>query len=373
MKKTMTLMILALLFCTPLSFAQEKIEVRIKDGTRIKGFEREFLVGFGIVTGLAGTGDSDEALTQQTLSNVLKHLDIDIDEEDLKMNNCAAVMITAHFDGPGYKGDLLDCSITTVGDASSLVGGTLQMSPILNPKGEMAAIAQGDLTTGGFSFGSEGEGGNTVTKNHPTAGRLTDGAKLTHDQNLAQLKRESFELILKRADFSSASRIEDAINKKFFGMAKVDGKGQVIVKVPSEYRELNKVPHFISEVQSLKYQPDQVARIVINEKTGTIVVGSNVKISPVAIAHGNLFVSVKRTQEVSQPNPESWRGETVVVDNEETTVEEEKVRFQKIPAITTVDDMVNALNKLGVSPRDMMSIFQTLKRQGALHAKLEVQ
>ena len=373
MKKINILWILMMFLFTQIPLSANEIKVRIKDGTRIKGFEREYLVGFGIVTGLAGTGDSDEALTQQTLGNVLKHLDIDVDEEDLKMNNSAAVMITAYFDGPGYKGDLIDCSITTVGDAKSLVGGTLQMSPVLNPSGEMTAIAQGDITTGGFSFGSGGEGGETVTKNHPTAGRLTDGAKLIKDQNHANLKRESFELIMKKPDFLSAARIEDVINKKFFGMAKVGSKGEVVVKVPSEYRELNKVPHFISEVQALTYQPDQEARIVINEKTGTIVVGNNVQISPVAIAHGNLFVSVKNTQEVSQPNPDSWRGEAVVVNNQETVVEEEQVRFQKIPAITTVDDMVNALNKLGVTPRDMMSIFQTLKRQGALHAKLEVQ
>ena len=224
MKNTKILVILALLFCTALAFTQDNIKVRIKDSTRIKGFEREFLVGFGIVTGLAGTGDSDEALTQQTLSNVLKHLNIDIDEEDLKMNNCAAVTITAYFDGPGHKGDLVDVSISAVGDASSLVGGTLMQSPLLNPSGKLAAIAQGELTTGGFSFGDSGEGGNTVTKNHPTAGRLTDGAKLIIDQNLAQLKRENFTLIMKKADFASASRIEDASTRNSLVWRKLAAK-----------------------------------------------------------------------------------------------------------------------------------------------------
>jgi flagellar P-ring protein FlgI len=366
-----------ILFFIVLSFSgleaeiKRKNMVRVKDVTRIKGQEDYFVTGFGIVTGLSGTGDSDKELTQHALANVLQHLQLQIDETDLKVQNCAAVQITARIRGGSFKGDMINCTISTIGDASSLLGGQLQLSPVLGADGKLWAIAQGALTVGGGVFGESGAGGDEIIKNIPTVGMLVGGLKLQKDVgDLEYLYKDQLTFLLSQHDFTSAKNMTAAINEKFLGAAIADGENRIRVKVPNSYFQANKVIDFISDVQQINFQVDQRARVIINERTGTIIVGGDVKIAEVAVSHGNIVVRVKSTINVSQAQPDAFGGETVATEDIQTDVQEEESKLHYIPEITSVQQLVDSLNKLGVSPRDMMSILHALKDNGALHAEL---
>ncbi|MCM8529566.1 MAG: flagellar basal body P-ring protein FlgI [Lentisphaeraceae bacterium] len=353
---------------------KSKTIVRIKDVSRIMGQEEYFVTGFGIVTGLGGTGDSDKELTQHALNNMLKHFKLQISEEELKVQNCAAVKITARIRGGSFKGDMVNCTISTIGDASSLLGGELIMSPVLGADAQLWGIAQGALTVGGGVFGEAGAGGESITKNIPTVGMLVSGLKLERDVgNLDYLNQDQLTFLLNHHDFTSAKHMTSSINDKFIGAAVADGENRIRVKVPNSYFQQNKVIDFISEVQQLTFESDRKARIIFNERTGAIVVGGEVKISEVAVSHGNIVVRVKNTLNVSQAQPDAFGGATVVTPDTETDFQEEDSKLQYIPEITNVQQLVESLNKLGVSPRDMMSIFHILKDSGALHAELVTQ
>ena len=350
--------------------AGNKFKVRIKDVSRLKGDESYELVGYGVVTGLAGTGDSDKILIQRTVSNLLQNFNIVVEERDLKAKNLAAVMVTVTIKGNRSKGDLFTGQVSTAGDAASLQGGILQLSPLLGPDGKVWATSQGPITLGGYSFGSSDAGGSQSIKNHPTTGVITNGIKLVRDVGIDYTEAQNLTYVLNEPDYTSAVNFAKTINKEMPGAAVVKNSAVVEVAVPSKYKDQNNVPGLISDIGQLAFETDNVAKVVFNERTGTLVIGENVKISGAAISHGNLFIQVKNTVGVSQPGALAG-GETVAVPDQETDVSEEKVPLVELPPSTTVKDVVDALNSLGVSSRDIMVIFHALKEAGALHAQLE--
>ena len=345
--------------------------VRIKDATRLKGYESYDLVGYGLVVGLNDTGDSDKILVQQTIANMMQNFNIVVDPKELKANNTAAVMVTVTIRGNRKKGDMISGSISAIGDCSSLTGGVLIMTPLLGGDGEVWAMAQGPVTTGAYTFGGKGGGGDQVTKNHPTAGMLTNGVKLLKDFGPDYNNEEIITLILNQPDYTSAVNLTQAVNNKYAGVATALDSATVQVRIPNQYRDENNVSSFISEVGLLYFATDNIAKVVFNERTGTIVIGHNVRISNAAVSHGNLFVRVKSTESVSQPTALSQGGTSQRMTDQQTTSDEEKARMFELQNTTTVGDLVNALNNLGVGSRDIMVIFHVLKAAGALHAELE--
>ena len=368
MKKLILILITVLLTSVT---AQQKLNVRIKDVSRLDGAKDYFVSGYGIVAGLSNTGDSDAELIQHTVNNVLKNFNIEITESQIKANNLAAVLITARIRGGSHKDDMVSCTISTLGDASSLLGGTLLMSPIYGTDGNLWGVAQGELVVGGGVFGEGGEGGDTITKNVPTSAKIINGLKLRKDVGSNDfLKRDELTFILRDPDYASAQSMTEAINKAFTGAAFADTKGRIRVKVPQSYAEQGQVVKFVADVEKLRFETDRVARVIINEKTGTIVVGGEVKISEVAISHGNIIVRVEKKTDVSQALPDAPGGNTVTFEDKDTKFTEEKGKLKHVPAIGNVKDLVESLNSLGVKPRDMMSIFHALRDSGALHAEV---
>ncbi|MDD3119232.1 MAG: flagellar basal body P-ring protein FlgI [Victivallales bacterium] len=346
--------------------------VRIKDATRLKGQESYELVGYGLVTGLNDTGDSDKLLIQQTIANMLQNFNIVVNTKDIKANNTAAVMVTVTIRGNHKGGDMVDANVSALGDCDALTGGTLIMTPLLGADGEVWGMAQGPVTTGGYTFGSKGAGGDQVTKNHPTAGMLTNGVKLLRDFGPDYNNEEMITLILNNPDFTSAVNMAKVVNRHYVGAATVMDAASIQVRIPGSYRDENNIAAFISAVGQLYFAPDSVAKVVFNERTGTIVIGQNVRISNAAVSHGNLFVRVKNTTSVSQPGALAPIGATSQRMNDQQTVaDEEKARLFELKNTTTVGDLVDALNGLGVGSRDIMIIFHVLKSAGALHAELE--
>lgn len=351
------------------------VEVRLKDVTTIEGVRGNTLQGTGLVIGLNNTGGKSPT-TRQYIVNLLDRFGTRSDprlrllarnDTQLKTNNVSAVMVTA--DLPVYKrpGQRIDVNVGTLDDAKSLLGGILLMTPLMGADGEVYATADGSLKVGGFS--ASGQAGS-VTKNHPTTGLVPDGGmvekQVLHEFGLCR----QVCLLLEDADFVTAQRISDIINTSFEGVAHARDKGTVALVVPDRYR--GRVSEFLSVVESLPVMPDSEARVVINERTGTVVVGENVKLSMAAITHANLSVVTGESPQVSQPAPFS-NGETVVVPRTEIAVEEENDNLKVLRESATVGDLVSALNSLGASPRDLATIFQMLKAAGALHARLELQ
>jgi len=354
-----------------LAASAEPIKVRVKDVTRIKGVESHTLVGYGLIVGLAGTGDSDEELTQSTIANLLQNFNIIVPSDSIKAKNTAAVMVTAAIDKSANEGDAFSVTVSSLGDARSLTGGSLLLTPLLGPDGKSWAVAQGAVTTGSYLFGGAAKGGETQGKNHPTVGVVSNGAKLLRDIGTDLKSSESLTLCLTDPDFTSAVNLAEAINKRFFGSAIAVDAATVRVRLPEDVRRENGRTEFIRDIEQLAFTPDQSARVVFCERTGTIVIGSQVKISSVAVSHGSITISIKDTVEVSQPAPFRSGGTTVTVNDQQTSVTEERAQLQVLPATNTVGELVQLLNALGVTPRDIMVIFTVLREAGALHAALE--
>ena len=350
--------------------AVERVPGPVSNDVRVKGDEKHVLIGYGLVVGLAGTGDSDEELTQRTLNNVLQNFNVKVSEDSLKAENAAAVMLTATIRSAVHEGDEVPCTVSCIGDAESLKGGELLLTPLLGSDGESWAIAQGAVITGGFKFGDAGPGGEVQQKNHPTTGMLTGGAKMLRDVGLGIEDTDVLTLNLRQPDFSSASNLAEAINDKFLGTAVARDAATVAVRIPHEFRQQGRVPHFIGLVEQLSFVPDRPARIVFNERTGTIIIGGDVRISKVAISHGNLNINIKNIDAISEPSPFTTHDSKRIRD-QSTTATEERVPLIPVPATTTVGQLVNILNNLQVAPRDMMIIFHALRKAGALHATLE--
>ncbi len=341
---------------------------RVKDLTRLDGERDNQLVGYGIVVGLAGDGDSNALTTLRSMANVLERNGLKLDPSQIKSKNAAAVMITANIGAFLKNGSRIDVTVASLGDAKSLQGAVLLQTPLLGADGRVYAVAQGPVAVGGFVGGAGGAGGATVQKNHPTVGIISNGAIVEREIPAEYVKDGRLSLSLHQPDFTSASRMADAINELFpESQAQARDAATVDLQVPAAYAGRDVL--FLSEIGSITVSPDSTARIVINERTGTIVATSTVGLSQVAISHGSLTITIASTLNVSQPGPLSG-GQTAIVPTTQTDVKEGKGNFIMVPESPTVERLASALNALGVSTREMMAIFQTLKTAGALQADL---
>jgi len=342
--------------------------VRIKDMADVEGMRPNQLVGYGLIVGLDGTGDSNKArFTIESVASMLEKMGVTIDPKNIKVDNVAAVMLTANLPPFARRGSRIDVLVSSIGDAENLQGGTLLFSPLKGADGQIYAVAQGPVSTGGFS--AEGAGGK-VQKNFPTVGRVVGGALIEREIPSNFNQKEILSLTLNTPDFTTASRVAEAINSALNdNLAQTPDPGTIRVKVPEEY--LGNTVALVTLLEGLKVTPDGIAKVVINERTGTVVMGSNVRISKIAIAHGNLSIQVNESADVSQPLPFS-EGETVVVPETELSIKEENSRLFLVDAGVNIGELVRALNALGVSPRDLIAIFQAIKAAGALQARLEI-
>lgn len=364
MKPWLTIPVLATLFMPPACAA------RLKDLAGIEGVRDNQLVGYGLVVGLAGTGDRQQTVfSVQSLTNMLERMGVTVSPNGIQVKNTAAVFVTCSlppFARPGMKVDVL---VSAIGDAQNLQGGTLIVSPLRGMDGQVYASAQGSVVTGGFLSGSAG---TSQRRNHPTAGRVPEGA-IVERAAPSVIPTESVRWVLNREDFTTARRIADQINEKFAAgngqIADAENSGLVAVKIPAAYR--GRVTTFIADVEGLKVEADTIARVVVNERTGTIVIGGDVSISEVSILHGGLNVEIQTNYMVSQPGPGS-KGTTQVVPQVTVDVAEDKAKSIQLPKGATVEQLAKALISIGATPRDIIAILQNLKASGALDADLEV-
>ena len=344
---------------------------RIKDVADFEGVRENLLVGYGLIVGLNGTGDTltNSAFTKHSLVGMLERLGINTRNDTLKTANVAAVMVTATLPPFARQGTRIDVTVSALGDAKSLLGGTLLVTPMVGADGEVYSVAQGQLAVGGFS--AQGNAA-TVTKGVPTSGRIPNGGIVERELLFDMSKLSSIRISLRNPDFTTARRVAQAIN----GFLKVDASspvdaGTVRLTVPGSYP--GGPVALLTDIEQLRIRPDQVARVVIDEQSGVIVMGENVRISTVAIAQGNLTIRITESKQVSQPNAFANTGTTQTVDRTTIDVDEQKDRKMAVlPASVSLQELVNGLNALGVGPRDMITILQTIKAAGALQAEIEV-
>lgn len=344
---------------------------RLKDIVDIDGVRDNMLVGYGLVVGLNGSGDSltNSPFTAKSLTGMLERLGVNTRGDTLKTKNVAAVMVTATLPAFSAQGSKIDITVSTLGDAKSLAGGTLLVTPLLGADGEVYAVGQGSVAVGGFV--AEGAA-QSVTKGVPTAGRIASGAIVEREINFHLADLAELKLSLKNPDFTTAQRVADAINLHMHKAtaAAIDSK-TIKVAIPPEQRD-DKVA-FLTSIEQLEVVPDQIARVVIDDQSGIIVMGENVRINTVAIAQGNLTISITETPQVSQPTPFSQGGTTQTVPRTNIDVNEgADKRMAVLKTGVSLQEMVHSLNALGVGPRDMITILQSIKAAGALQADLEV-
>jgi len=340
---------------------------RVKELADVVGVRDNALYGYGLVVGLAGSGDTERVLfTSQSVAGMLGRLGIRIDPRDVRSRNVAAVMVTATLPPFARPGGKLDVTVASMGNARSLQGGVLLVTPLTGGDGRVYAIAQGAVQVGGFEAGT---GHAQVRKNTPTSGRVPNGGNVERAVENA-LPGGTLVLALHRADLTTASRIAAALNGKLgAGTAKATDPAGVTLTVPDARKE--DLVGFLAEVEAVDVEADRRARIVVSERTGTVVAGEGVKLRPVAIAHGGLSVRVQRTPQVSQPSP-FGQGTTVQSTRDTTGAEEGTANAVALPSTATVEDLAKALNLLGATPRDLIAILQAVKAAGALDAEIEV-
>jgi flagellar P-ring protein precursor FlgI len=342
---------------------------RIKDIVEFEGVRENMLVGYGIVVGLNGTGDAlrNAPFTKQSLEAMLERLGVNTRDSTLNTKNVAAVMVTARLPGFAASGSQIDVTVSAMGDAKSLLGGTLLVTPLLGAGGEAYAVAQGTVQTGSVS--ASGASGSTISKGVPTAGRIASGAIVEREIGFQLASMSTLRMTLRNPDFTTAGRIAEVINARFPGTAIADNPTIVSIH-PQDGQNMMA---FVSQVENLSVEPDGPAKVVIDEVAGVIVMGENVRVSTVAIQQGNLTITVRESPAVSQPNPLSKGGQTVVVPQSDVSVDEEKGKqFLTVRSGASLSTLVAGLNALGVTPRDMISILQTIKAAGALQADIEV-
>ncbi len=445
-----------------LAISYSGAQSRVKDVATVQGARENQLLGYGLVAGLAGQGDSDAVLPRQTISNLIKKFGLLVSEADIKSKNVAVVMVTARVSPFARNGAKIDVEVSSLADALSLQGGTLLQTPLIGADGKVYAVAQGSISVGGFLAGTGGTGGASLQKNHPTVGRIPGGALVEAEIPTNIFSHGALEINLRESDFTSAVRMANAINEQIAPLAEAVNGTTVRVFVPKEMQDETHQIEFVARIENVLFRPDVAARIVINEKTGTIVANANIRIDRVAIAQGNLTVSIVNTPIISQPNAftgnvgslvagnggnggnggtaapgvvgaaatpltvggnaifqngagnqvqvapgtnppagytlatvpgtsqagQSAAGsvgapggsvtavpgaQTVLTSQTTTQVQEEKKKFVVLDDLPTVNEVAAALNSLGVTPRDMMSIFQTMKESGALQAELILQ
>lgn len=361
---------IAVILLSQLAGGESSGPLRVKDVARVAGTDEVQLVGFGLVTGLAGDGDKNPTYTVQAFANMLQKFGMSLPASAIQSKNVAAVMVTAEVQSFAKTGSRLDVHVSSMGDAKSLNGGILLQTPLLAGNGKMFAVAQGPLVVGGFSIGSTGGGGASVQKNHPTVAMIPDGAKMITEVGNTVVIEDTLELILKEPDFTSIARLTESINKAYTNACESLDSTSVRIKIPEEYKA--RPIEFIAHLEALEVKPDTTARIIVNERTGTIVANSLIRIGPCAISHGNLTISIASSLDVSQPNALSQTGTTVVTPKTELKATESKGALINLPDMPTVEKVASSLNALGVTPRDMISIFMSMKRAGALQADLRV-
>ncbi len=351
---------------TRLAAADIDTSTRLKDLVTLEGMRDNQLVGYGLVVGLAGTGDKRTTVfSTQSLANMLQRMGITVDPTAIQIKNTAAVVVTATLPAFAQPGTHLDVTASAIGDAGNLQGGILILTSLRGANGQVYATAQGPVVTGGFSAG---RAGNSQTVNHPTVGRVPNGATVERAApSLAPSQK--VDLQLRQSDFTTAARIAEAVNKKFPKSASAENSALVAVRIPDDY--LHHTIEFIAELEKIPVEADQAAKIVINERTGTIVMGKDVHIKPTAILHGNLTVQIETSLTVSQPEPFS-NGKTEVVPKTTTSVKEDKARNVVLRQGATVEELVRALTAIGSTARDIIAILENLRAAGALEAELEV-
>ncbi len=346
----------------------EAMKVRIKDICRFQNSQEVDLLGYGLVIGLDGSGDGNGTqFTTQALVNMMERLGLNVDPRKVKVKNVAAVMVTARLSSQHTEGATFDVTVSSLGDASSLQGGTLILTPLSDATGTVRATAQGPVSIGGFNV--QVDEGNKIVNNYTLVGRVPNGARVSLPVPAKPGSEQQILLSLNSPDQTTSHRIAERINIKYGTVAYPMDGGTVQVSIPDSLMHPNLRMRFLSDIGHLRVSPDVTARVVINEKTGTIVAGRHVTIDPVAIAHGTITVSIQSTPIISQALPFS-DGETVVTSESSILVEDEMARVINLKGAVYLSEVADALNKIGATPRDIVAIFQALKQSGALHAEL---
>lgn len=339
--------------------------VRLKDLGRMEGVRSNQLAGMGLVMGLQGTGDKGDLVTAM-LGNLTQNFGVAMDRDDLKSKNAAVVTVTCQLPPFARSGETIDVTVSAIGSAKSLEGGVLLQTPLKAANGNVYAVAQGAVSIGGFSAGASG---SSVSKNISTTGRIPGGAIVERETSWNSGDGQTIRFLLREPDFTTADRVSKALNDRFGSVAYASDAGCVEVRIPPNFR--GRTAHFIAALEKLEISPDTIARVVVNERTGTVAMGGNVRISEVAVAHGNLTVTIATQKGVSQPQPFS-HGETVTIEQSLVTAKEESGSLSRMEASSTVDDVVKSLNALGATPRDIITILQAIDRAGALHGELVI-
>lgn len=360
--------LLSILFIQPPCFP---ITTRIKDTTRVVGLRSNPLIGYGIIVGLQGTGDTKGTLaTIRSIVNLLENFGVRVNQSEMKGGNIAAVMITAKVESSALPGDALDIQVSSIGDATSLAGGTLLMAPLRAANGEIYAVAQGSVSLGGYAISS---GQNLNQKGHPTVGTIPGGATIERPVDATLFRPDlQFSLSMLKPDFTTAVAIAKVIRDwNPNTQAKAINAKSIEVFIPKEFKD-NEMG-FIAKMEQLQFTPDQQAHILINERTGTVLMGGPIRIMPTAIAHGPLKIEIQEFNTVSQPEALTGaNAKTVPITNTSLKVEEKAGNVITVAPGNTVDDVVHVLNKIGVKPRDLIIILQMMRSSGALQADLEI-
>ncbi len=358
------MVVLALAMAGP-AFAKS----RIKDVVAFEGVRENQLTGYGLVVGLNGTGDNlrNAPMTRQSLEAMFERLGVNVRDTNLNTKNVAVVMVTARLPPFAAAGSAIDVTVSAAGDAKSLQGGTLLVTALIGADGQVYAVAQGTVQTG--SVQASGASGSSVSKGVPTAGRIAGGATIERETGFQMAQMSEMRMTLRNPDFTTAQRIATVINARYPGTAVADNPTIVTLRPPAGQGMVN----FMTAVETLEIEPDAPAKVIVDEISGVIVMGDSVRISTVAIAQGNLTISVQETPQVSQPQPFSRSGDTVVTSQSAVAVEEERGRqLLTLKSGASLSSLVSGLNALGVTPRDMISILQAIKAAGALQADIEV-
>lgn len=342
---------------------------RIKDLANVEGVRQNQLIGYGLVVGLNGTGDTlnNIPFTKQSLQAMLERMGVNIRGATIRTGNVAAVMVTGNLPAFGTQGTRMDVTVSALGDAKSLQGGTLLVTPLLGADGNVYAVAQGSLAIGGFQ--AEGAAAS-ITRGVPTVGRIANGAIIEREIEFALNRLPNVRLALRNADFTTAKRIAAAVND-YLGTKTAEplDPSTVQLSVPKEFR--GNVVALLTEIEQLQVEPDIAAKIVIDERSGIIVMGRDVRVATVAVAQGNLTVTISESPQVSQPNPLS-RGQTVVTPNTRVGVQEDGKKLAVVRNGVSLQELVDGLNSLGIGPRDLIGILQAIKAAGAIEADIEV-
>lgn len=361
-------LIIGILGCVDVA---DSVPVRIKDIVHFQGVRNNQLIGYGLVVGLSGTGDTmgGSPYTQESLITLLERLGVNSRGVSVAPKNVAAVMVTANLPPFSKRGSEIDVTVSTLGDASSVLGGTLLITPLLAADGEVYAVAQGPIAVHGYA--AKGASGSSVIKGVPTAGRIAGGAIVEKEVAFDLARLETIDLALRNPDFTTAQRVADSINHHFRepGLALATDPSTITVSMPVQKEQI--IP-FLTQLEQLKVKTDNTAKVVIDETTGVIVIGADVHIDTVAIAQGNLTIRIEETPQVSQPNP-LGQGTTTVVQRSKVKAEEETgKKFSILKSAVKLQELVDGLNSLGVGPRDIISILMAIKASGALQSDIEV-